>query len=386
MSGLLDGIRVIDLTRLLPGPLCTMHLADQGADVIKVEDPKGGDYARQEMAMGVSMSHLFHAINRGKRSVILDLKTGEGRSALLTMLDQADVLVESFRPGVMDNLGLSHQTLRERFPSLVICAMTAYGQTGDMREKAGHDNNMAGFAGLVDQFPRVEGQAFGPNFPIADIAGGSLTALSAIAMALVQKERTGKGAILDISLLEGALSAAVMAFSTTQLHGRTPAPMQDILTGLLPCFNYYETADGGQVAVGALEAKFWAAFCMHVDRHDLIPKGLTLGPDGDATKAELRTLFKSKTLTEWTEILKDADCCVTPVLPMTEAIKQPLMVERGMVYESEDPVDGALTRLASPIVVDGERAQPSAAAPRHGEQTAEIFKEFGISPPSASGE
>lgn len=270
MTNLLNGVRVLDLTRLLPGPLCTMHMADQGAEVIKIEDPGAGDYARTDMRFGVSMSHLFHAINRGKKSVILDLRTEDDRAALLDMVDDADVVVESFRPGVMDRLGIGHEALRARKPRLIICALTAYGQSGPRRNEPAHDNNMLALAGVADQFPRVDGAIQSPNYQIADVAGGSLTALSAIAMALFRRERTGEGSTLDISLTEGAITSAVMAFATRQMRGHAAKAGEDVLTGLLPCYGYYATKDDRQIAVGALEPKFWAAFCEAAQRSDLL--------------------------------------------------------------------------------------------------------------------
>ncbi|MEM9839323.1 MAG: CoA transferase [Pseudomonadota bacterium] len=374
MVGLLDGIRVLDLTRLLPGPLCTMHLADQGAEVIKIEDKKRGDYARTDMAFGVSMSHLFHAINRGKKSVKLDLGEPTDREAFLSLVDSTDIVVESFRPGVMDRLGLGHAALRERKPSLIVCSLTAYGQTGPLAEEPAHDNNMLALAGIADQFPRMDGAAASPNYQIADVAGGSLTALSAITMALVRRERTGKGATLDISLAEGALASAVMAFATRQLHGRTPEAGADILTGLLPCYGYYATKDGRQIAVGALEPKFWAAFCSLVGRPDLLPKGLAMGDGAGTAKADIAALFRSKTFDEWTTLLAGSGTCITPVKTLDEAITDSHFNARGVVYEATDPEDGQMLRLASPFVVDGERAKPAEPAPRHGEHTEDYLK------------
>jgi crotonobetainyl-CoA:carnitine CoA-transferase CaiB-like acyl-CoA transferase len=350
-----------------------MHLADQGAEVIKIEDPGRGDYARLDMAVGVSMSHIFHAINRGKKSVILDLREDEGREALLSLVDTADVLVESFRPGVMDRLGIGHETLRKRKPSLIVCAMTAYGQSGPLRDEPAHDNNMLALTGIADQFPRVDGHAVSPNYQIADVAGGSLTALSAIAMALFRRERTGEGATLDISLAEGALASAVLPFSTRQLHGHTPAAGEDMLTGALPCYGYYQTKDDRQMACGALEIKFWLAFCEAAGRSDLASKGHLMGDDGKAAKEEVAALFRKKTRDEWTELLKGTECCVTPVLSLDEAMEAPHLTERGILYEAEDPVDGKMPRLASPVVVDGERAKPLAPAPRHGEHDDEVL-------------
>ncbi|MEE4211572.1 MAG: CoA transferase [Parvularcula sp.] len=370
MTALLSGVRVLDLTRLLPGPLATMHMADQGAEVIKIEDPERGDYARQDMAFGMTMSPIFHAMNRGKKSIRIDLTSENGRDSFLRLLRTADVVVESFRPGVMDKLGLSAERLREEKGDLILCSMSAYGQTGPRRHEPAHDNNMLALTGIADQFPRVEGRIAPPNYQIADIAGGSLTALSAISMALFRRERTGEGCVLDISLSDGALASAVIPFATMQMRGTPPKAGEDILTGLLPCYGYYETKDGRQIAMGALEPKFWLRFCEAVERMDLASKGLAFGPEGEAAKAEVAALFRSKTFEQWTALLDGVDACVTPVLTLEETLEDPQIAARGMVYEAADPEDGRMRRLASPITVDGQRAQPQAPAPRHGEHDA----------------
>jgi crotonobetainyl-CoA:carnitine CoA-transferase CaiB-like acyl-CoA transferase len=373
MVGLLDGIRVLDLTRLLPGPLATMHMADQGAEVIKVEDPGRGDYAREDMAFGMAMSPIFHALNRGKKSVVIDLRTDDGRSDFMDLVEGADIVVESFRPGVMDRLGIGPSTLRARKNDLIICSMSAYGQTGPRRNEPAHDNNMLALTGIADQFPRQAGRIAAPNYQIADVAGGSLTALAGIAMALFRRERTGEGAFLDISMADGALASAIIPFTSMQLRGEPPKPGEDILTGLLPCYGYYETKDGRQIAMGALEPKFWQLFCDRAGRPDLMAKGLAMGPEGKAAKAEVADLFRSRTFEEWRALLEDADACVTPVLTLDESLEDPQVTARGMVYEADDPQDGTMLRLASPFVVNGERARPSAPAPRHGEHSAEYL-------------
>ncbi|MCQ8185384.1 CaiB/BaiF CoA transferase family protein [Parvularcula maris] len=375
MTNLLQGIRVLDLTRLLPGPLCTLYMADQGAEVIKVEDEGAGDYARSEMAMGVSMSHLFHLLNRQKKSVTLDLREPEGRAALLRLVEAADVLVESFRPGVMDRLGLGSAVLREAKPDLIVCSMTAYGQTGPYRSQPAHDNNMLALTGIADQLPRAAGGEIGsPNFQIADIAGGSLTALSSIAMALFRRERTGEGATLDISLAEAALAAAVMPLATMQLRGgETPPPGGDMLTGLLPCYRYYETKDGRQIAMGALEGKFWRAFCEAAGRQDLADKGRDMTRGEGSTHHQTELLFRSRTFDEWRALLEGLEACVTPVLTLSEALNDPHLEERRVFYDVHDHEDGAIRHVASPIVVDGKRARPGQPAPRQGEHNEEIL-------------
>jgi crotonobetainyl-CoA:carnitine CoA-transferase CaiB-like acyl-CoA transferase len=327
------------------------------------------------MALGISMSHLFHLLNRQKKSVTLDLRSPEGRTALLELVRSADVLVESFRPGVMDRLGLGADVLRGAKSDLVICSMTAYGQTGPYRSLPAHDNNMLALTGIADQLSRsVSGEIGSPNFQIADIAGGSLTALSAVAMALFRRERTGQGAVLDISLAEAALAAAVMPLATMQLRGgETPPPGGDMLTGLLPCYRYYETKDGRQIAMGALEAKFWRTFCEKAERPDLADRSRDMTRGEGSAHHETELLFRSRTFAEWRDLLAGVEACVTPVLTLEEALEDPHLQERGVFYEAEDPADGRLLHVASPFVVDGQRSRPNVPAPRQGEHNDELL-------------
>lgn len=369
-NGLLKGITVLDLTRLLPGPMATMHLADQGADVIKVEDRAKGDYARSDLALGKSMSALFHAVNRGKKSVALDLKATSDKAAFLQLVDGADVVVESFRPGVMESLGLGPATLRNRNPALIVCSITAYGQSGPLATHPAHDNNMCGYNGVADQFARSDdNQIAAPNFQIADIAGGGLTAVMAITMALLRREREGLGATIDLAMSEASLAAAVMPFAMRQAFGATPKAGQDILTGALACYGYFRCKDDKHIAVGALEPKFWRAFCAAVGRPEWIMRQMSLADAAEDLRAEMSELFLTKTRDEWAEKLEPVKACVTPVLSLEEAIAHEHFLERGLFSTFEDAQDGAFTRIGAPFLVDGERAMPSAPAPRHGEHS-----------------
>lgn len=366
-TGLLEGVRVLDLTRLLPGPLATMHLADQGAEVIKIEDPDKGDYARHDLAPPGRMSPLFHALNRGKRSVVIDLRAPAGREAFLGLVDTADVVVESFRPGVMADLGLSPQTLRARKAALVVCSITAHGQTGPLAGRPAHDNNMVGYAGVAALYPRdADGRIRSPDIQFADVAGGALHAAMAISMALARTARTSEGATLDISMVEAALSAAVLPFALREAFEAGQGP----LVGALPGYDYYRCQDGRHMAVGALEPKFWSLFCDAVGRPDLKAAHLAFGPPAESAKAELRTLFATRTRDEWAARLEPLGCCVTPVLSLDEALAHPQLAAREFLYAVSDPQDGEMLRMGAPFRVDGTRARPKTSAPRHGEHTA----------------
>src|SRR3954471_20335404 len=262
----LTGIRVLDLSRLLPGPFLTMVLADMGADVVKIEDPKIGDYMREFPPAKGGMSGRFLAVNRGKRSVALDLKHAASKDVFLAMVDQADVIVESFRPGVMDKLGLGYEALSARNPKIVVCSISGFGQTGPYVDRAGHDLGYIALAGVLAMGGGVAGGAPAmPGVQIADLAGGALWGATAILGALVGRARTGRGAHLDISMTEGAL-ALLAAELGNQDCGAKPTRGSEVLNGAAACYAIYKTTDERYVSVGALEPKFWIALNQAIGR------------------------------------------------------------------------------------------------------------------------
>ena len=347
----LAGIRVLDLTRLLPGPVATMHLADMGAQVIKIEDPVPGDYARAMGPVRNEVSQFFIAVNRGKQFIRLDLKDAAQREQLLAMVDDADVLVESFRPGVMEKLGLGWHTLRLRNPKLVMCAISGYGQHGPFAQLAGHDINYIGYAGMLDQNAGADGMPALPNLQVGDLLGGAQSALQGILAALVAVKMGGAGRFVDVSM-----TAAVMAHNIMPLvavnNGAPAAPGRDLLTGGVPCYNVYRTADDRYMAVGALELKFWQGCCDVLQRPDLKPRHWQLGQqvggeDAMALKAELDALFTTRTLAQWTEAFATADCCVSPVLRTEEALQHPLF--RDIVSRRPHDTEGESWSVAQPV-------------------------------------
>jgi crotonobetainyl-CoA:carnitine CoA-transferase CaiB-like acyl-CoA transferase len=265
----LHGIKVLDLTRLLPGPLATLHLADMGADVIKIKDTGVGDYARTLGASSKSHAWLFLLVNRNKRALRLDLKQAAGREVFLELARQADVIVDSFRPGVVDKLGIDYETVRTGNPRLVYCAITGYGQTGPYRDRAGHDLNYCGYAGISDQIGVAGGAPAIPNVQIGDLLGGSLSAAMGILAALVDAQRSGQGRYVDVAMTDCALAHAIFPLISQLTYGHTLLRGQDFLTGALPCYSIYETADSRYIAVGALEEKFWTLCCQTLGRPDL---------------------------------------------------------------------------------------------------------------------
>jgi len=367
----LRGVRVLDLTRLVPGPVCTQHLADLGADVIKVEDTGAGDYAPPA---------LRALVNRNKRGLQLDLKQPEGAEAFLQLARGADVVVEGFRPGAMARLGLSYEQVAAVNPRIVYCSITGYGQSGPYRDRPGHDLNYCSHAGVADQIGVGADTLALTNLPIADLMGGALGAAMGILAALFDAARTGRGRHLDIAMADGALAHAVMPLATLAAHGSTRRAGADTLTGGLACYALYRTADARFMAVGALERKFWDSLCDVIDRADLKP----LHRSGDAAaearvRGELAAVFGARPLADWEARFAHADACVSPVHTLEEALADPHFRARGMVVESEHPTLGRLTQVASPIRMSRHEFELHRHAPRPGEHTRELLREAGCS-------
>jgi alpha-methylacyl-CoA racemase len=342
----LHGIRVLDLTRLLPGPVATMHLADMGAEVIKIEDPGIGDYARTMGVVRNEVSQMFVAVNRGKQELRLDLKTTQQREQFLTMVEGADVVIESFRPGVMDKLGVGWEVLKRRNPKLVMCAISGYGRDGPFAQLAGHDINYIGMAGMLEQNVGPEGVPALPNLQVGDLLGGAQAAVQGILAALIGAKTSGYGRFVDISMTDAVLAHNIMPLVSVNSFGKAAPPGRDLLTGGVPCYNVYRTSDNRFMAVGALELKFWEACCDVLERADLKARHWSLGQrvggsDALAVKAELDEIFGRHTLAEWSARFAGADCCVTPILRMDEAIMHPLFQGRAMIERKDHPTEGA---------------------------------------------
>jgi len=361
----LAGVRVLDLSRLLPGPYCSRLLADFGAEVVKVERRGGGDWLRYVPPLADGESILFRAINRGHKSLTLDLKSGEGQAILLRLVERADVLLESFRPGVMERLGLGYQRLAQANPRLVYCALTGYGPDGPYRERAGHDLNYIGLAGLLELTGPREGPPVAPGVLVADLAGGLWAAIG-ILLALVARERTGQGQRVDGSLLGAALACMPVAVAR-HLGGQPMARSGSDLTGGWVCYHVYETRDGGYVTLAALEPEFWAAFCRAVNREDLLGQQLAPAIPGEPTYEELYALFRTRTREEWA-VVAGADSCCEPVYDVGEALASAPVRALGML---------AGAGLLPPVRLSMWMARPLAPAPAPGQHTDELLAELG---------
>ncbi len=374
----LAGVRVLDLTRLLPGPFATLLLGDMGADVIKVEATAGGDYARYGQPVVGEYGAFFASINRNKRSVALDLKNPGGAAALRALLGGADVLIESFRPGVMERLGFGPDALAEAFPDLIVCSISGYGQTGPARKEAGHDNGYLARAGVLDGIGTAGGTRVLAGIQVADIAGGAMYAATAVCAALFGRERSTaarRGCWIDVSMTDGALSFLLPAL-TMIAHGHSyGGPAGEMLNGGIPCYAIYETKDGKHMALGALEPKFWFAFCAAAGVEDLASDAYATGEDGARINARLAELFMTRTRDEWTALLEPADCCCVPVKSPEEVIDDPLFQERGLFFEIESAA-GPIFQTATPLTPanrDGFTAPPLL-----GEHTRALLLEAGL--------
>ncbi len=377
LADALRGIRVLDLSRLLPGPFLTMVLADMGADVVKIEDPRMGDYLRGMPPLHAKsgMSGRYLAVNRGKRSIALDLKVAAARDAFLKLVDKADVVVESFRPGVMDKLGIGYATLAARNPRIIVCSISGYGQTGPYVDRAGHDLNYIATAGVLAMGGPRGGAPQMPGIQIADMAGGGLWGATAILGALVGRQHSNKGAHLDISMTEGAL--ALLAAEIGNLEcGVKPSRSTEALNGALAVYGVYKTKDARYVSVGALEPKFWIALNQAVGRAPNVGEIVGNAEQQAKVRSELDAIFATKTAAEWAAFFADKDCLVEVALEVDELSEHPLHRARSVFFTIDGGPDiGPIQQVRTPIGTPARGTLP----PRLGEHTRDVLLEYGLS-------
>jgi crotonobetainyl-CoA:carnitine CoA-transferase CaiB-like acyl-CoA transferase len=377
----LGDIRVLDLSRLLPGGFCSMMLADFGAEVLKVEDTGMGDYIRwsppyYEGAEDSAKSALYLALNRGKRSIRLNLKEERGREVLLKLAREYDVLLESFRPGVLDRLGVGYERLREQNPRLVYCAITGYGQDGPYRDRSGHDMNYLGLIGLLGLTGEKDGPPIQAGGQIADIGGGALMGAFGIMAALHERERSGEGQFVDVSMADGSLSWLALIAARHFAEGYVPKRGEPELSGGLICYRPYACSDGW-VTLGALEPKFWQAWCRGVGREDLIEK--QFDRPGSEAHAEVERIFLERTRDEWQRFAGEHDCCLEPLLDIGEALDSELVKAREMVVELDQPGAGPVKQLGVPIKLSRTPGAVDEPGPSLGEHTDEVLAALGYS-------
>jgi crotonobetainyl-CoA:carnitine CoA-transferase CaiB-like acyl-CoA transferase len=379
---------VLDLTRLLPGGYCTQLLADFGADVIKVEDTGAGDYIRQappyyepepghdEAEVASTRSALYLSLNRSKRSIRLDLKSDDGRAAFMRLVRTADVLVEGFRPGVTGRLGIDYESVHEVNPGIVYCAITGYGQDGPARDRAGHDLNYLASTGMLAMTGSADGPPVQPAGQIGDLGGGALTAAFGILTALFEKQHSGKGQMVDISMTDGAMAWLAMPAAAWFADGQVPGRGASILNGGVCCYLPYEASDGW-IACGALEPKFWRAFCEGTGHPELIEVQFEK-PGGEGWQ-RVAAVFSQRSRDEWKAFNDEHDCCIEPILELDEALESDLARERGMVVEFEQPGAGKVRQLGNPVKLSKTPAQDPRPAPGIGADTVEVLAAAGMS-------
>lgn len=368
-KGALTGIKLLDLSRLLPGPFCSMILADHGAEVITIED-------KRFQADGLFLT----PVNRNKRHMSLNLKTDAGKEIFFKLATDADVILEGFRPGVVDRLGIGYEAVRRINERVIYCAVTGYGQTGPLRDRAGHDVNYLALAGVLDQIGERCRPPVIPGVQLADIAGGGMYGAIGILLALLARERTGRGQYIDISMTDGMVSLLPVPLFFKQLMGRFPKRSDGMLNHRYACYNTYESADGGYLSVGAVENRFWGRICNHFG----VPEFIPLQYD-DQRREEIiaffRAVFRKKTLAEWRPVLAELDACCEPVLHPEEIMEADFLREREMIIETPQDKGKSTSTLGVPIKLSDTPGSVRTPPVGFGESTREILKSLGYSDP-----
>lgn len=364
-QGALSGIKVLDLSRLLPGPFCSMILADHGARVISVAHNRF-----------ISDGLFLDTVNRNKNHMSLDLKTEEGKEIFFRLARETDVILEGFRPGVVHRLGIDYDTIRKINPGVIYCSISGYGQTGPLRNRAGHDVNFLGVSGVLDLIGESDRPPSIPGIQIADIAAGGMYAAIGILLALQSRVRSGKGQYIDISMTDGMVSFLPIALYLKQLTGQAPQRGDNIFSHRYACYNIYETADGRYFSIGAIEEHFWKRLCEHLG----VPEYASLQFD-DIRREEIldfmRTTFRKRNLDEWEEELVNLDVCWTPIRNLEEVLQDPLFREREMIVEITGNDQKNVTVLGVPIKLSDTPGAVRTPPVRFGENTASILREIG---------
>jgi crotonobetainyl-CoA:carnitine CoA-transferase CaiB-like acyl-CoA transferase len=381
----LEGIRVLDLSRLAPGPYCSMLLADLGADVLLVEEPvatggrPAGQAARRLLERDISeRAMVFNALSRNKRSIALNLKNEAGRQVLHRLAERADVLLEGFRPGVVKRLAADYDTLSRINPRIVYCSLSGYGQSGSYAGLVGHDINYISIGGALGM---IGWPGMPPAIPmniIADFAGGGLYAAFAILAAIIARERTGRGQYVDVAMTDGVISLLAGAVSQYFASGVAPRPGESFLNGAVPFYCVYETRDEKWLSIGCLEPGFWEALCRALGREDFIPYQMNADKHPEVFDY-LRREFKTRTRDEWFEYLRQFDICVGPVYSLDEVFNDPQVRAREMVVELEHPTVGKVQQVGVAAKLSETPGSVRSLAPGRGQHTEEVLLDLGYS-------
>ena len=381
MAGALRDLKILDFSTLLPGPIGTMILADLGADVLKVEAPYRLDLIRYNPPFDEGESTLYHALNRSKRSIAIDLKQPEGIEIVKKLIGEYDILLEQFRPGVMDRFGLGYQDLKQVNPRLIYCSLSGFGQTGPYRERAGHDITYLSLSGLMSISHRRGQRPMPHAVQIADILAGSYNSVVAILAAVIHRGSTGEGQHLDISMTDGAIALTTHYAPFYLCDGKDLEPEEPYLVGGVHFYDFYETKDGRYLAVGPVERPFYMQLCQAIGREELMNEYDFDHPEMDRLKAEMKKIIAGKTRDEWAEIFSRFDACTEPVLTIGEMCEHPLTQARGMIVEVPKP-DGSVQRqVGSPFKLSATPPEYRSVGPKLGEHTDEVLQSLGYSGP-----
>lgn len=379
--GSLDDLKILDFSTLLPGPYATLMLADMGAEVLKISSASRPDIVLDYPPFigdtGVSASQAW--LGRNKKTMFLNLKTGEGKAVVKELVKEYDIVLEQFRPGVMEKLGLGYEDLKAVNPKLIYCSLTGYGQTGPLRDAAGHDINYMSRSGIISQAGRRESGPSLMNFQIADIAVGSMNSVIGILAAVNYRKNTGKGQYIDVAMMDGCVPFNSLDGAGFLVSGKEPKREGKRLNG--GCiYDFYETKDGEYLSVGSLEPQFWSRFCTAIGREDLI-EGTVYPPNIDEVKAEIRGILKTKTRDEWVEVFSHYDACVQPVLNLKEALLEDEQVkEREMVVDVKLPLheDVSVKQLATAVKLSECPCEYKFAGYPTGYHTKEVIEQLGM--------
>lgn len=373
-TGPLSGVRVLDLTRLLPGGFATAILADLGAEVIKVEQPGQGDYMRwDDPKIGSESAHNW-TNDRNKHSVALNLKDPRGTEALKKMASKADIVFESFRPGVVDRLGVGYETIKEINPKIVYCSLTGFGQDGPQSRDPGHDLNYAARAGITSITGPADGVPTLPGVQIADLGGGAFFSVAGILAALYRAATTGEGDYIDISMTDGAFAWTSIWMGDHFATGEDPEAGKMMLNGDSPCYQVYECSDGKFITVAAVEDQFFAEVCEVIGRPELM--------DTQFKTDQIpmwREIFLEKPRDEWLGMFAGHDVCVGPVNTFSEATADPQLNHREMIVDLDHETAGTFKQIGSPVKLREHPAQIRTPSPRLGQHTHEYLEDAGLS-------
>ncbi|MEG1758403.1 MAG: CaiB/BaiF CoA-transferase family protein [Oscillospiraceae bacterium] len=374
----LDGIRILDMTHMLPGPFCTMMLADMGAEVIKIENNTGGDSFRSREPRIREEGSAFHMLNRGKKSCKLNLRSPEGQKAFMALAKTADVIIEQFRPGVVERLGVDYRSVRSINPGVVYCSLSGFGQTGPYRDMPGHDINYLSISGILDTIGKKGEAPALPGIQIADLGGGAQWAMSAVLFGLMARDKNeGEGQYIDLAMTDCVLPWLSLFLSDYVADGTITSRGEAKSGGAYAFYNVYATADGRYVSLGAAEPKFWATFCTALGHGEWIAEQMVKGERAERLIQEVANVIKTKTQKEWTELLADRECCFTPVQNIEEALRDPQFAARGMVSRLTHPIEGEVLNIAFPLKFSDMSPCEPKSSPLYGGDTEELLSELG---------